>query len=174
LGCGDRCVAMWEFYGDSFFPVSVEANGWTVDIWGDYVSYSNGSRWESIQDASNLYDPASETLTIVDGGETIASISCDAMRQAAADLEWPTELGGLTELPDEALWHSYNGTSWHEQAVDDLFGAESYVFAAAATSERALAIVTPNGDRYVADPLGCQLGLYPEEQPLEVWIAQLP
>lgn len=42
------------------------------------------------------------------------------------------------------------------------------------TEQRALAIVTPNGDRYVADPVGCELGLFPPERPLEIWIADLP
>lgn len=175
LGCGDRCVGAWEFYGNNFLPVTIQRDDWGIEISGNYVSYFNGTAWKSINDASDFYDPATETLTIVEDGETIASITCDQMRQAAIDAPWHAGLGdGLTTLPDEALWHSYNGTSWHEQAVDDLFGTESYVFAAAMTTDLALAVVTPNGDRQVADPLGCELGLYAPEQPLEIWIAELP
>lgn len=175
LGCGDGCVGTWEFYGNSFFPVSIDRNGWTIDIMGDHLSYARDSDWRSIADASGMYDPTTETLTIVDADETIATISCDQMRQAVIAMDWPLQLeSGLTELPEEALWHSYDGTSWHEQAVRDLFGAESYVFAAAMTDRLALAVVTPNGDRYVADPVGCALGLFPPERALELWIADLP
>lgn len=176
---GCNCVDFWDFYGESFYDFMFTQAGYDIHVMGDYVWLFDTSPatedpvWHPPGkiDTANWFDPDTGTLTVPDPetGDTLATITCDEMRDSIDDGAY--EIGPyLTDFPDQDLWYSPDGTSWTSQHAPDLFGGDSYVFQSAVNSDTAVVLVAPNGDRPIDDPPGCPVGHYPEERPFEIWV----
>jgi len=182
ISAGCNCVGFWDFYGESFYDFMFTEAGYDIHVLGDYVflfDTSPGTEnpvWHPPGeiDTATWFDPDTGMLTVPDPetGDTLATIACDEMRNSIDDSAY--EIGPhLTDLPEQDLWYSLDGTSWTSQHAPDLFGDDSYVFQSAVNSDTAVLLVAPNGDRPIDDPPGCPMNYYPEEQPLDTWVTTL-
>ncbi len=154
----------WDFHGESFPGISLGKGGYEFDIDGDSVSLApfgvDSSRW---------FDRESGSLTVPGAdGEPLFTVTCDEMRDAVRTADWVPE--ELVETPAQTILFSPDGAAWQEQQGAELFGEGAYVFQVVVVHDRVVAFLQLNGERPIADPPGCPLGLYPEELPYEIWV----
>ena len=152
-------------------PSLVTKNEYVVHVSGGKVGVEEPrgpSRIDDSVDTRAWFDEKG-TLTLPDNetGETLVSISCKELRQAASldTPEW------INDFPPGQLWTSPDGIAWSQQQVTREFGRGSYVYSTAVNGDTFAALVVPNGDRPIDDPPNCPLNLYPAERPYEIWIA---
>jgi hypothetical protein len=168
IAAGCVCSGFWEFYGEAFPGINLTKGSNYIEIHGDHVHPVHPSHsWYT--DTSQWFDASTGTLNVPDPetGETFVSVTCAEMREAVTS-EWYQE--DLVDFPQQDLWYSPDGTNWFGSDVADLFGAGSYVLHSAMRGDTAVVITAPNGARPTSDPPGCPLGLWPEEEPFEVWV----
>ena len=177
LAAGDRGILVttfwppeeFDFRGGAFASIPFAMEGVEGWIFGSrlFQMPSDGPEVVTSFDADgNL------TMSDAESGEEIGTMSCEDMRAYAEGTDFLP--GGLIGWPEQMVVYSPDGMAWDETAVAEVFGTDAYLLQVATDDDKALALVAPNGDRPMPDPPNCPLGLYPEEEPFEVWVTDLP
>ena len=182
IGVGERAEDEDPWFPDDAIGIVLAADGRQIVVTGDCVTIVDRQEcWEEGVETETWFDEHG-TLTVPDPDthETVATFTCTDMRQAVSrgeladmgtpipDLHLPRTL--LPWPKDQEVWHSPDGQAWHRQRAQELFGEETWVSQGVTIGTTTVLLAVPNGRRPLADPPGCELGLYPAEEPIELWV----